>query len=237
MSQQGFKQVVKFNTTRWSVVLRAGGDRTESRDAFGQLAADYWYPLYAFLRRKGMGAQDAEDLIQSFFAWLMESQLFAKADAERGRLRSFLITALMRYRTRELRDQNTLKRRPDGAIVSIDRELGDSRYRAEPVDELSPDKLYEKTWALTVVRRAMQKLREESERQGNASLFSLLEGFLTGQKTHSGREVAEQTGMTEAAVRAATYRLKQRYVRLLREEVADTVDSEDDVDPFTSPPA
>lgn len=223
-------QVGHFNTTRWSVVLQAGSDGVESRQAFEQLAQDYWSPLYAFLCRKGVEPNDAEDCIQSFFIWLLEDRLLSRADRERGRLRSFLIAALLRFRSKDLRTQSARKRRPSGNILSIDRNSDDSQVFADPADGLTPEQIYERQWALTVIQHAMQKLQEESELQGKGDLFNRLQGFLTGQKTHSGRQIAEELGMTEAAVRAASYRLRRRFATLLLEQVADTLDTAEEVE-------
>ena len=201
----------------------------ESKRAFSELAEAYWYPLYAFLRRKGADVEDAEDTIQSFFGWLIENDILMRAEPERGRLRTFLITALLRYRAREARAENAAKRKPSTNLLSIDQGQGDQRYLHEPEHQLTPENLYERAWAITVIERAMKRLSEEAHQAGNGELFSSLEGTLTGNKTIRGRELAAELNMSEGAVRAAAYRLRRRYGQLLREEVAQTVGSESDL--------
>ena len=219
-----------FATTSWTVVIEAGADAGQSRLALGELCRRYWYPLYAFLRRRGAGAEDAEDTVQAFFCWLTESGVVGRADPARGRFRSFLITALKQFAVRRHEREAAAKRNPGRPVVSIDAADGRRRYQQEPCHDLTPDRQFEYAWAMAVVDQAMLRLRAEWERAGRGERFDALKASLTGRPDATGRELAAKLGMSEGAVRVAVHRLKRRYGEILREDVGATVDSADGVD-------
>lgn len=213
------------------MVQNAVCDGATSRKAFGSLLSTYWYPCYAFLRRKNHNSHDAEDLIQQFFAWLIEQNLIARADPGRGRFRSFLIRSLEQFVQREYRNQNAAKRKPDGQLLSIDviRE-GEKRYACEPASDSSAEKLYDYTWATQIVRTSLEQLRSEYEAKGKLEQFELLQDFLSGHRSLSGRQIAAKLDVSEIAVRALVFRFKQKLSRVISQEVANTLGQDDDID-------
>lgn len=222
-----------FATTSWTVVVEAGADPAQSRLALGELCRRYWYPLYAFLRRRGAKAEDAEDTVQAFFCWLTESGVVGRADPTRGRFRTFLITALKQFAARRHERAAAAKRDPGRPVVSIDAAVaadGRRRYQQEPSHDLTPDKQFEYAWAMSVIDQAMRRLRDEWEQAGKGDRFDALRESLTGPSDTSGRELAARLGMSEGAVRVAVHRLKRRYGEILREEVGCTVDGGEQVD-------
>lgn len=227
-SQHGIRR--SFQTTTWTWIVKAQGAGTSAERALEELCQAYWNPLYAFLRRTGVAEHDAEDAIQSFFAWLVESQLLVRADRDRGRFRCFLIAALKQFMARRRKYLAAAKRSPRRPVLSIERETSEQRYRHEPTDGLTPDRLFERAWALQTIDRALARLREEYEAAGRAERFDGLKGFLTGQKTISGREAAQRLGIAEGTVRVAVHRLKRRYGELLRDEVSRTIAAGENVD-------
>ena len=220
---------VRFATTSWTRVLLAGTGDEESRGEFATLCRDYWYPLYAFLRRSGTKADDAEDTVQAFFAWLIESDFVQRADPARGRFRNFLMVSLRQFQSRERQFQAAAKRQPSVPILSIDTRDGDSRYQLQASSE-SPEVLFEKAWAISLFELAMGKLQAEMTADGKAGQFDCLRGMLTGQRDTTGREAALRLGISEGAVRIAVHRMKRRYGELLRQQVAATVERDEDVD-------
>jgi RNA polymerase sigma factor (sigma-70 family) len=222
----------QFHTTHWSLVVAAAGQSGDQpRAALEELCHAYWYPLYAFLRRRGHAAEDARDLTQGFFAALLEKGYLANADPERGRFRSFLLTAVARFAAKE-RDRAAAQKRGGGrSILSIDFGEGEQRYQREPVDNWTPERIFERRWALTLLDRTLAQLRHEHEAAGKLDQFDALKVFLTGETGGPTlRQVAEQLDMTEGAVKVATHRLRQKYRELLRAEIAQTVADEADVD-------
>jgi len=221
-----------FHTTHWSRIAAATGNEGEtSQAALADLCQAYWYPLYAFLRRRGRTAEDARDLTQGFFAALLEKGYLADADPDRGRFRSFLLTAISRFASKEHDKAAAQKRGGGRAILSIDFADGERRYRNEPADNWTPERIFERRWALTLLDRTLAQLRQEHEASGKLAQFELLKIFLTGE---SGvpplRVVAEQLGITEGAVKVAVHRLRQKYRDLLRTEIAQTIAAQEDVD-------
>ncbi len=214
-----------FRTTRWSVVLHAGrNDTPRAREALSQLCQVYWYPLYAYVRRRGYPPPDAEDLTQSFFARLLEDQELAAADPARGRFRSFLLVRLNHFLA-DAWDRDRAQKRGGGAgLISWDGISAESRYQLEPLDLRSPDRLYEKRWAMTVLERALARLRLDYEQEGKGALYEALKGCLVQARAAVAYdEVGPRLGIGEAALRVAAHRLRQRYRTVLRAEVADTV--------------
>jgi RNA polymerase sigma-70 factor (ECF subfamily) len=213
-------------------VLAAGkGESPEAQAALATLCQIYWYPLYAFVRRLGHPPDDAQDLTQEFFARLLEKHYLRAADPERGRFRSFLLSAFKHFLSRE-RDRAKARKRGGGRkVLSLDFETGESRYNLEPAHEVTAEKIYERRWALTLLDQVLTRLREEFYQAKRREEFDHLKAYLTGEATTlSYRAVASQLGMTEGAVKVAVHRLRRRYRELVREEIAQTVAGPEDVD-------
>jgi RNA polymerase sigma-70 factor (ECF subfamily) len=221
-----------FHTTRWSLVRTAGGkDGVEGRAAaLEELCAAYWSPLYGFLRRRGHGAEEAADLTQGLFAELLEREAIARVNPDGGRFRTWLLGALRNHvgteRARAGADKRGGGRRPR----SFDAELAESRYRLEPADERLPERTFERRWAMTVLERALGKLREEYEARGQGARFDALKGVLVEEAdARSYPERAAELGIGAGALRVAVHRLRSRYRELLELEVADTLMEGEDV--------
>jgi len=214
-----------FATTHWSVVLNAGQAASpEAAVALEQLCRTYWYPLYAFVRRKGHGPHDAQDLTQAFFARLLEKNYVAQADRERGRFRTYLLAALSHFLADEWDKARRLKRGGDREIISFDAASAEERYRLEPVDQLDAAKLYERRWVTTLFDKVLARLEQEFRDSGKGGLFDQLKGSLLAEETGlSYAELGAQLGMKEDAVKQAVHRMRRRYRELFREEIAQTV--------------
>ena len=211
-----------FLTTHWSAVQNArAADSKRANAALETLCRTYWYPLYAFVRRLGHSPHDAEDLIQGFFAQCIEKNYLHTADRQKGRFRSFLLIALKRFLANEWDRARTRKRGGDRQIISLDAE---QRYASEPASTLSPDKLFERRWALTLLENVLAKLKAEQLEAGRGAIFEALQPVLTSRGTPYS-ELAKRLGLTESAVKVAVHRLRQRYRELLEQEIADTVSS------------
>ncbi|HRX81253.1 MAG TPA: sigma factor, partial [Pirellulaceae bacterium] len=192
-----------FATTHWSMVLEAGrGSLPDSATALAALCAAYWYPLYAYVRRRGRSANDARDLTQDFFAHLLEKESLQAADPDRGRFRSFLLTAFKNFLSKERERSAAQKRGGDVKHLSIDYDSGEQRYQFEPVDDWTPEKIYERRWALTLLEEVMTSLQQEYEDSGKAELFDQCKGHLTGSGP-GYEEAARSLAMTEGALRVA----------------------------------
>jgi len=222
----------KFVTTRWSVVLAAGEVAGhEAEDALAQLCTTYWYPLYAYIRRRVSNVHEAQDLTQAFFCHLLEKHVIARADRNRGRFRTFLLAALTNFLNNEWHKARALKRGQGNIELPLDFDSGDSRYQAEPSHELTPEKLYERRWVMALLEQVLGRLRRELADAGHAEHFEPFKGTLTGEASAAEYERAAATlGITPAAAKQAAYRLRKRYRQLFREEVAQTVGDEADVD-------
>jgi len=212
------------------VVLTAGhSDSTHARAALEKLCQTYWYPLYAYVRRRGYGAADAEDLAQGFFARLLKLESLADVRRERGKFRSFLLAAMNHYLSDE-RDRALAKKRGAQQTISLDAHVAETRYGREPADTMTPERLFEKQWALTLLETVVQRLRREYETDGKGELFMALRFAITGEKsTVPYAELGVRLGLSEEAVRVAVYRLRRRYRQLLREEIAHTVTTEEEI--------
>lgn len=223
-----------FATTRWSLVLAAADRRdSRSRDALAELLEAYWYPLYAFARRSGADHEDAADLVQGFFTYLLSGEALASVDPDRGRFRSYLLGAFKHYRANRERRENAMKRGGDVDVVSLDfsREDAEQRFAREPVDERTPERVYERRWALTVLDHALDRLRREHESSGKLEVFEALKPRLTGTAERGeGAGVAKRLGMTDGNLRVAVHRLRKRFGTILREEVRGTLERDTDVD-------
>jgi len=222
----------RFTTTKWSVVLRAR-DRGDprSREALASLCEAYWYPLYVFVRRQGSDPNDALDLTQGFFAALIEKDLLDSVRQERGKFRSFLLASLKHHIAHERRREHALKRGGGQEVLPLDGEGAEKRYQIDPADDRTPDRAYERQWALAVIGRAQDRLRGALEADGKGEQYRLLVPFLTDVRPEQPyQEVAGALRTTEASVKMAVLRLRRRLGQLLREEIAHTVEEPADVD-------
>lgn len=214
-----------FVTTRWSVVLSAKvKDSPEAVRALEQLCREYWYPLYAHIRRLGRSPADAEDLTQSFFARLLEKDWLAVADRERGRFRSFLLSSLKHFLANEWDKARAQKRGGHVQIVPLDAPAGEKRLQFEPAAGNAPDLEFDRRWALTLLDTVLARLEREYIANGKARLFDRLKGTLGDERSGIPYpRLATELAMSEGAVRVAAHRLRQRYRELLRDEIAQTV--------------
>jgi RNA polymerase sigma-70 factor (ECF subfamily) len=214
-----------FDTTHWSVVLQAGKTRSlESSAALETLCRAYWSPLFAFVRRKGYSAEDAEDITQQFFTRLLERNDFEAVDPKKGKFRTFLLTALTHFLSNERDRANALKRGGGKIVVSLEGLDTEQFRRMEPANDISPDKLFDLRWATTVLQQALNRLRVEMTNSGKQPIWDGLKRFLTddpGEGDYAA--TAAQLGMTGQAVAVAVHRLRLRYRELVRTEVAQTV--------------
>lgn len=221
-----------FPVTQWTVVLKAGGNPSpESAAALERLCRSYWYPLYAFVRRSGYSPADAEDLTQEFFARLLEHNWLAHADRDKGRFRSFLLMAIKRFLAKEWAKARTLKRGGQARIVPLELDTAETRYSQQPADTRTPDEVFERHWALGLLAQVLQRLRAEYEHEGKEGLFRALEPCLIGKReTQPYAALGKELGMSEAAVKMAVCRLRERYRECLREEIGHTVATPTEVD-------
>ena len=222
----------QFLTTHWSLVAAAGRQSSpDAQHALESLCTTYWYPLYAFVRRKGKPAEDAQDLTQAFFARLLEKGYLESADQEKGRFRTFLLTIFQRFLANEHQRDGALKRGGDQTVLSIDFDDGERRLQLEPRHDWTAQREFERRWALTLLDEVLAKLERDYVEQEKGDLFLRLKVFLTvGDAESSYREIGKELAMSESAVKVAVYRLRQRYRDLIRIEVANTVAGEDEVD-------
>jgi RNA polymerase sigma factor (sigma-70 family) len=213
-----------FATTHWSVVLAAADEEAPgTAAALESLCRTYWYPLYAYVRREGNGPEDAQDLTQEFFARLLERNSLAQVARAKGRFRSFLLAAMRHFLSDERDRARALKRGGGAEVLSLDAQEAEERYRLEPVDRLDAEKIYERRWAMTLVEKALARLRDESVALGKSELFERLRRFVAGESDATWGEAAAELGLTEGAMKAAVHRLRERYRVLLRDEIAHTV--------------
>lgn len=220
----------QFTTTHWSVVLAAGQDTPDGRQALEPLCRTYWYPLYAYVRRRGYEPEEARDFTQSFFARLLEKDLLARASPERGRFRSFLLTAMQHFLADERDRASALKRGGGQSILSWEELTPEARYAAEPAENCSPDKLFERRWALTILDQAWNRLGEEYRAEGKGELFERLRQFISAEGSGLAyAEAATVLGMVENTVKSHVHRMRRRYRGLLRAEIAQTVADPADV--------
>ena len=222
----------QFATTHWSVVLAAGeGELPQAAQALEKLCRTYWYPLYVYVRRQGNSPEDAQDLTQDFFSRLLEKNYLAKADRDRGKFRTFLLGSLKNFLVNEWKRAGRLKRGGGVEFVSIDANVAEDRYAAEPANQSNPDAAYEQRWAVTLIEQVLATLRREYSAADKARLFEELKGFIWGDKSNASyAEIAGHSNLTEGSVKVAVHRLRQRFRQLLRAEVAHTVARPEDVD-------
>jgi RNA polymerase sigma-70 factor (ECF subfamily) len=210
----------------------AAGQRSSpaAADALATLCQTYWYPLYAFARRRGCAPEDAADLTQGFFADLLDKDFLRTADQQRGRFRSFLLTVFKRFLSHEQQRQQTQKRGGGRQQFSIDAAVGEARYQYEPTDEWTAERLYDRRWALTLLDDVMARLESEYQDKGKGELFARCKIYLTaGTHAPPQAEVAEKLNMTPVAVRVAVHRLRHRYKEMLQEAVAQTIGPEESI--------
>src|SRR5437899_8202963 len=215
---------VAFTTTHWSVVLEAQGESPATQEALEKLCRIYWRPIYGFVRRQGIRPEEAEDLTQGFFAQLLERRSLSAVRKEKGRLRSFLLGALKYFVADEQRRAMAIKRGKGQRLIPLEELRAHGGIEMEPADPVTPEMIYERRWASTVLERVLSRLKDEYRSAGNAALFDSLKQLLHDEPgAPSQAEIATQLGMTENALRQAFYRFRQRYQSLLREEIAHTV--------------
>jgi RNA polymerase sigma factor (sigma-70 family) len=207
------------------VVRTAGGkDTASARQALAKLCQTYWYPLYAYVRRRGFSPPDAEDLTQEFFARFLEHDWVANADREKGRFRSFLLSAMNHFLANEWDKARAQKRGGGATLLPLEFNTAETRFSREPADNVTPEQQFERHWALTLLTTVTTKLQAEYEQNGNKELFAALNPCLVGDRTSQPyEELARKLEMTEGAVKSAVHRLRQRYRQLLREEIAQTI--------------
>ena len=224
----------QFETTHWSLVLAAGSDTSRCAAALAMLCEAYWYPLYAFIRRRGHEPQTAEDLTQEFFATLLDKRYLAMADPDRGRFRAFLLTSVKHFLANQRARAQAQKRGGGKPLLSLDFTDAEGRYLAEPSHGLTAERLYERRWALTLLDRVLGQLAAEYEANGQAALFDALRDSLVRPRgTTPYRQIAAELERTEGAVKTAVHRLRRRYRKLLIAEISHTVapgeDAQDEI--------
>jgi len=222
----------RFETTRWSLVLAAGASESrESAAALAALCETYWYPLYAYVRRRGHPIDDAQDLTQEFFTRLLQKNDLALAQRERGRFRSFLLTSLKHFLANEWHRGRAEKRGGGRSLLSIDFGMAEDRYGLEPSHEQTPEKIFERRWALVLLENVLARLRAESAAADKSENFERLKVFLTGEQPPTTyAQLAAEMNTTEGALKVAIHRLRRRYRELLREEVGQTLDNAEEID-------
>jgi RNA polymerase sigma factor (sigma-70 family) len=221
----------EFASTHWSLVLAAGRRALPAGDeALASLCRAYWYPLYAYARRRLGDVDRAQDLTQDFFARLLEKNILASAHPERGRFRGFLLTAFKNYLVNEACKARAKKRGGNKPPLPLDFSAGEARYNLEPSHTWTAERLFERQWSLTLLEQVLMALRAESVADGKETLYEHVKTFLTGESTAAYLVIAQELGMTAGAVKTAAHRLRRRYRELLRRAVAQTVAEEADVD-------
>ena len=221
-----------FASTHWSVVILAGGEHSpQSAAALEKLCRAYWYPLYSFTRRQGYGPQEAADLTQDFFSHLLATNALATVNPGKGRFRSFLLACLKNLLANEWNRARCQKRGGGVPLFSLDEGAAEGRYLLEPVDALTPEKIFERRWAETLLGRALERLRQECDGAEKSRRFDEVKVFLLGERgEHSFAETAERLGLSLSAVKALVHRLRSRFRALIRDEIVQTVARPEDVD-------
>jgi RNA polymerase sigma factor (sigma-70 family) len=221
-------QTAEFHTTRWSVIIAAAqNDTGAGKAALAKLCQVYWYPLYAFARRHGYSPHDAQDLTQGFFLHLLEHRAYTRVDQVKGKFRSFLLACFQNYLSVETQRARSLKRGGNFEFVFLDMGSAESRYQLEPAAELlTPEKIFDARWAVTLLGEGMTRLREQYDVQGKLSIFETLKAFLDPAKSQevlSYEEAAKTLGVSVGAVKTHIHRLRKQYSSLVREEIGRTV--------------
>jgi RNA polymerase sigma factor (sigma-70 family) len=223
-----------FHTTRWTIVMKAAQSQAlGGQSALAELCRLYWYPLYIFARRRGHSPDDAKDLTQGFFLHVVEHRAFTGVDRLKGKFRSFLLASFQNHLSDALDRAHRLKRGGGEEFVHLDAEEAEERYRLEPVEFLTPEKIFDARWAMTVLGEALKQLRQEYATAGKTSTFDTLKAFLDPSNSlapPSYDEVANRLQVTIGAVKTLIHRLRKRYTALLREEVGRTVSDPAEID-------
>jgi RNA polymerase sigma factor (sigma-70 family) len=213
----------EFPTTRWTLVVAAADpQRKEARSALVSLREGYWYPLYAYVRRRGYPADQAQDLTQEFFIRVLEGRYLDRADPEKGRFRSFLLTSL-KFFVADEEDRRRAQKRGGGVVLSLELSSGEDRYQREPAHDETPERIFERRWALSVLDRVVVRLRDEFVQHGRPEHFERLKMFLLGKSDAPYAALAHEMNTSEGALKVAIHRLRKRYRELFRQEIADTV--------------
>lgn len=222
-----------FATTQWSLVVAAAKNDSVagSSEALEQLCQNYWYPLYAYVRRRGFSPDESADLTQAFFAQFLEKNSIEHADPDRGRFRTFLLTSLKNFIANQWRSEQALKRGGHLKKISLEISRGEEKYALEPVEMTTPETLFARRWAMTLLTTTFEKLEQEYLENGKLDLFEKIKPYLVGNHENVPyREVSQALGITENAVKVSVHRLRKRCGTLLRMEIAQTVSSEEEVD-------
>jgi RNA polymerase sigma factor (sigma-70 family) len=218
-----FPGLSQFPTTRWTLVVAAGDpQRKDARSALVSLCESYWYPLYAYLRRRGYPADEAQDLTQDFFVRLLEGRYLDRADPEKGRFRSFILTSL-KFFVADEKDRRRALKRGGGTILTLEFSSGEEWYQREPAHDETPERIFERRWALAVLDRVVETLRNEFVHHGRLEHFERLKVFLLAQSDAPYAALAQEMNTSEGALKVAIHRLRKRYRELFRQEIADTV--------------
>jgi RNA polymerase sigma factor (sigma-70 family) len=213
----------QFPTTRWTLVVAAREpQRKDARSALVSLCESYWYPLYAYLRRRGYPADEAQDLTQDFFVRVLEGRYLDRADPDKGRFRSFILTSL-KFFVADERDRQSAIKRGGGTVLTLEFSSGEEWYQREPSHDETPERIFERRWALAVLDRVVGKLRNEFLHHGRPEHFERLKVFLLGQSDAPYAAMAQEMNTSEGALKVAIHRLRKRYRELFRQEIADTV--------------
>ncbi len=213
----------QFPTTRWTLVVAAGDpQRKEARSALAALCENYWYPLYAYLRRRGYAADQAQDFTQEFFLRVLEGRYLDRADQEKGRFRSFILTCLKFFVADEA-DRHRALKRGGTLLVPLEFSSGEERYQREPAHDETPERIFERRWALSMLDRVVERLRNEFVQHGRPEHFERLKLFLLGQSAAPYAALAREMNTSEGALKVAIHRLRKRYRDLFRQEIADTI--------------
>jgi RNA polymerase sigma-70 factor (ECF subfamily) len=221
----------KFQATQWTLVRRASFNSTESQEAMETLCRAYWYPIYAFIRRNGRASHDAQDLTQEFFARFLESNSILRADPRRGKFRTFLLGALKNFLTDAHRKASAWKRGGGFQIVSFEETDAEERYRLEPVDDRTPDQVYEQRWLVGLLERAMARLRDEFRAAGKDRQFQVLKIFLSQEGDDESYEAAgAELNASAKTIAVAVHRIRRRFRQVVRSTIAETVSSPEDVE-------
>ena len=228
----GDNHPAQFATTHWSVVLAAGGrNSNEQPEALEKLCRTYWYPLYAYIRRRGAGPEDAKDLTQEFFTRLLQKNYPAQADRAKGKFRSFLLLTLNHFLADEFDKASTRKRGGGQVFISLDQDAAEGRYRQELADDLSPERLFERRWAQSILEQALGRLRKGYGAETEPETYAVLKTFEPGEQlTLSYTEAASRLGISEGTLKSKIHRLRQRHRELVRDEISQTVRTAAEVD-------
>ena len=222
-----------FNTTHWTMVLACGDENDAGRahDALARLFQTYWYPLYAYVRRRGYNEHDAKDLVQGFCLHLQEKHALDKADRNRGKFRTFLLASLQNFLGHEYERERAQKRGGGRELIRLDAEQADARYRLEPIDSVTPETIFEKRWAHALLEQTIADLRTDFIRRGKERLFDGLSSFLSGESHETSYQTAaDRLGLPLSAIKTTVHRLRRDYREKLRAEISQTVSSPDEID-------